>query len=264
MKPFILVSYFYASPKSVLLRKLLDNRDKIELVIDCGAFSFLSSGKHVSIDDYCAFCKDLPPDVPYFMLDEPYNAKKTRENWDYMLKKGLKPLPVFVHGEGIPRLKELMKDHDWIAVGGGDLRLSKSETYEYIKWVLQQSGGAKQLHIFGKVLIELFKYYHVKSFDNASLYQANAYHKIWIEGRLVDIRKVPKARLLTLMDKYGFDPGYVKDLTKTGIWMSLLGVLTYKEYAEFLYKRYGVKYFTAVNKPVIVNMFLEHVCSEND
>ena len=207
MKPFILVSYFYLQKENAFYRNVFDAAEagKIKLLIDCGGYSFINSGAVLDIDRYCSFCKTVPKDAEYFSLDIPYDPSTTRKNFAYMMKKGLRPIPVYTAGDTFDNLKAYVKWYPRIAIGGGNMFIDRQNAVAYIKSILDHVGGDK-LHIFGKFLPELFKTYKVKSCDISSANgRAQKLGTIWLDGRYIGIKEVTKTLLITLCSKYKID-----------------------------------------------------------
>lgn len=84
-----LLSYFYA-------KTLRENTFATDIFIDSGAFTAWTSKKAISIDDYIAFIKENRNQITaYANLDVIGNPQGSLDNYDYMVSKGLSPLPVF-------------------------------------------------------------------------------------------------------------------------------------------------------------------------
>ena len=86
--------------------------------IDSGAFSAMSLGKAINIDQYCNFIKEMQ--IPlYANLDVIGNSESSLKNYEYMVNKGLKPLPVFHWKENIIYLDKILdSDIDYFCLGG--------------------------------------------------------------------------------------------------------------------------------------------------
>lgn len=68
----------------------------IGLFIDCGAWTAYTKGVKLTLDDYCAFltARNNPNDI-YLSLDVMHNGKKSFTNWQEMVKRGFKPIPIY-------------------------------------------------------------------------------------------------------------------------------------------------------------------------
>src|SRR5271169_933508 len=92
----ILFSYAYVSKISGVSKVLNSQKNQCRALLDSGAFTAFKQGYQIDINEYCAFLKS--PTFPierYFMLDVIGDPKATKKNLEIMLKKGLKPIPVF-------------------------------------------------------------------------------------------------------------------------------------------------------------------------
>jgi hypothetical protein len=253
MKPFILVSYFYLQRENAFYRKVFDAADKIKLIIDCGGYSFINSGANLNIDEYCAFCKRIPPGkgIEYFSYDVPYDPATTRRNFVYMVSKGLQPIPVYTAGDTFPNLQGYVNKYPRVAIGGGNMFIDRQNAVAYIKRILDHVGGSK-LHIFGKFLPELFKTYKVKSCDISSANgRAQKLGTVWLDGRYIGIKELTKTLLIGLCDKYKIDLDTVT-YPKTGAWTIAISAASFLDYAFNLYKRYGTELYLATSREDVV------------
>lgn len=102
------------------LAKLIgENYAALRFIIDSGAFTAWRAGKAIALDDYCRFLEQLPF-VPwrYFALDVVGDPHATLRNYETMLKRGFKPVPVFTRGERVPLLERYYETSDVVAFGG--------------------------------------------------------------------------------------------------------------------------------------------------
>ena len=110
-----------------LLTSYIEQRKKKELKIpnskkiflDSGAYS-VSTGKAViDIDEYIEFINKYKSLFEvYANLDVIGNAKLTDRNQKYMESKGLKPLPTFHYGTDYNELNKMIKNYNYIGLGG--------------------------------------------------------------------------------------------------------------------------------------------------
>lgn len=111
--------------------------------LDSGAYSAWSRGVQIDLDEYCAFIRqnieqievyaslDAIPGAPGRVATEAERHAAAEQSWDnylYMVREGLDPLPVYHYGEDMKYL-ERMLDYGctYIGIGGlvgvpGDLR----------------------------------------------------------------------------------------------------------------------------------------------
>ncbi len=129
----LLHSFEYKEAFLSVLQKF-DIRNKFYM-IDSGAFSAWSKGTKVNIDEYIDFCKFVTtkyPDNNWQIVnldvipgafgrvptagERAYSAQKGWENYEYMMKKGIKPIHIFHQFEDFKWLKQLMASSDYIGV----------------------------------------------------------------------------------------------------------------------------------------------------
>lgn len=105
--------------KKPLVDILNKNKSDVDFILDSGAFTAWKAKKEIKLDDYCRFIESLPfvPDR-YFMLDVIGNPSATMKNYELMLKRGFKPVPVFTRGEDVSILEEYFKTSDMVGIGG--------------------------------------------------------------------------------------------------------------------------------------------------
>ena len=112
-----LFSYFYIKEKNIKL--------KATDFLDSGAFSAMNSGKKIDLDKYIAYIKKHKIKL-YANLDVIGNAKASLKNLNYMIDKGLTPIPVFHINEDFKYLEEYCKNFTYIALGGlAQLRIKR-------------------------------------------------------------------------------------------------------------------------------------------
>lgn len=93
---------------------------KVELFLDSGAFSAMTQGVTIDIQEYIQFIKENEDVIEvYANLDVIGSAELTYKNQRIMEQAGLKPLPVFHYGEDVKWLKKyLAQGYEYIALGG--------------------------------------------------------------------------------------------------------------------------------------------------
>lgn len=97
-----------------------EQKKRVELFIDSGAYSAWSQGKEIDINEYIKFIKEHEALIDvYANLDVIGDAEATWHNQMIMEKAGLKPLPVYHYGEDEKWLKRILaKGYDYISLGG--------------------------------------------------------------------------------------------------------------------------------------------------
>lgn len=119
MKPRlnVLVAYPYMNPQVIeLLGKC---GPWLRFTLDSGAFTAWKAGKPIQLDDYCRFLEGLPiKPWRYFTLDVIGDPEGTMRNYETMLARGFKPVPIFTRGEDPSVLEEFYKTSDVVGIGG--------------------------------------------------------------------------------------------------------------------------------------------------
>jgi len=112
-----LVAYPYMNPQ--VIESLRAVGPALRFVLDSGAFTAWKAGKPIQLDDYCRFLERLPiKPWRYFTLDVIGNPDGTLRNYETMLARGFKPVPIFTRGEDPSVLDDYYKTSDVVGVGG--------------------------------------------------------------------------------------------------------------------------------------------------
>lgn len=114
----VLISYAYAREDEGMFGRFAE-RDDVELLLDCGAFTALNAGKPIDLKEYIEFLRRWRSRLfGYLALDVVGDPVGTERNLATMLDAGLRPIPVHVRGDGEDRMNELFAMSDWVACGG--------------------------------------------------------------------------------------------------------------------------------------------------
>lgn len=152
-----------------------ENKKRVELFLDSGAYSAWAQGKEIDIQKYIEFIKDNINVIDiYANLDVIGNAEATWKNQLIMEKAGLNPLPVFHYGEDIKWLKKLLdKQYSYISLGGmvpistGDLFVWLGELFS--NYLTDKHGmPIVKVHGFGLTSLRLMLKYPWYSVDSTS------------------------------------------------------------------------------------------------
>lgn len=152
-----------------------EQKKRVELFLDSGAFSAWSQGKKIDIQEYIKFIKEHEGLLEvYANLDVIGSAEKTWENQMIMEKAGLYPLPVFHYGEDEKWLKRILaKGYEYISLGG----MVPISTGDLIHWLdylfktyLCDAEGMPivKVHGFGLTSLRLMLRYPWMSVDSTS------------------------------------------------------------------------------------------------
>ncbi len=111
----VLVAYPYVKDGMIKEMTPLINSGHIRWLLDSGAFTAHNSGKDITLDEYCRFLDRLPVKPwRYFMLDVIGNPDATWNNYQKMLSRGYKPVPIFTYGSDLQLVDEYYKTSDYI------------------------------------------------------------------------------------------------------------------------------------------------------
>ena len=89
------------------------------LIVDSGAFSAFTVGKTIRLDEYCAYLERHRGAWDHAItLDKIGDPAATRRNTARMHERGLPVMPVFTAGETLAEFDAMVRDHQYVAVGG--------------------------------------------------------------------------------------------------------------------------------------------------
>lgn len=153
---------------------------KINIIIDSGAFSAWRSGKPIKLDQYCDYLlANLDWITSYVALDviipgDPERAaQESFDNFLYMRKRGLEPIPVFHVGEDISWLHRMLDQKcEYIGLSASSLvsRNQVDDWYSYAWSHIVNSDGLPvvKAHAFGEGRVESLKQFPWYSADSTS------------------------------------------------------------------------------------------------
>lgn len=110
-------SYAYITKK--LLNDIVENRNFKHIFLDCGAYTVMTQGQVIKLEDYIEFCQELPSEVEAIAsLDVIGDGDATKHNWDVMRKEISGVIPTYHYGEDPKLLEYYVKNTDYVALGG--------------------------------------------------------------------------------------------------------------------------------------------------
>lgn len=168
----ILVAYPYMEDKIKLIN---ENKHLIRFVLDSGAFTAWKANKKIELDDYCKFIERLPfKPWKYFTLDVVGNPDATLKNYEIMLRRGFKPIPIFTRGEDIKAIDEYYKTSDIVGIGG---LVGTPGNKGFVKGIMKIIGNRK-VHWLGFVHLDFIKQYKPYMCDSSTWSAAPRYGRI--------------------------------------------------------------------------------------
>ena len=242
--------------KKNVIEILKENQSRIRFVLDSGAFTAWKAGKEITVDEYCSFIESLPfKPWRYFTLDKIGDPDGSFKNYNLMLERGFKPVPIFTRGEDVSMIDEYYKTSDVLGIGG---LVQTKGNKGFVKGIMSKIGDRK-VHWLGfnaKYFLAYYKPYMCDSsswsssfrFASAKVYDKNGK---WMAFTKKDFSKKPSDKLLRLIESHGVDP---KRLAINSQWSN--GNKS-EEYAiETLTHRTWVKFQKDLKDKLDVNFFL--------
>jgi hypothetical protein len=183
------------------------------LLLDCGAYTAWTSGKPVDLDDYCRFLENPPvPLWRYFSLDVVGDPDQTWRNYQIMLQRGFKPLPIFTPGESLERMEAYYETSDVVGFGGLNA-MKAGRKHNYVRTVMQHARGRK-VHLLGYTTLEHLKALRPYMCDASSWESGARYAMLNLylgRGRVVMLKKRdfvtrPSDAVMNRIRELGMDP----------------------------------------------------------
>lgn len=269
----VLMSYAYMRNMN---EKVIDNvftNNNIKILLDCGAFTALNSGKEIKLDDYMQFIRKYEKYIyRYIALDVIGDVKKTEYNLKEMLRNGFKPMPVHIRGDSEKRMNELFEMSDYVAFGGLKRPRAGHCPKEYVKLKMKWAAGRK-VHWLGYTKLDMLCTFTPTSCDSSNItgslrFGSMAFYhdnnnKMTMYTYDDIIRKFPK-NMEKLITWRGFDPSMLFDNefwhhgSRTGLNLSwTISANSFIRYTLDLKKYLNIDYFLAVTEADILPLIKE-------
>lgn len=250
----ILISYPYITKD--VIRWVSQHQKDIRLLIDSGAFTNWKAGKESSVDEYMNFIESLPVKPwRYFVLDKIGDSQGTKQNYETMLNRGFKPVPVFTRGSDLNDLDYYYETSDIVGIGG---LVGTKNSKGYLKHVVQNNKN-RPLHWLGLTNSAMIGYFRPYSCDASSWESGGRYGSIAVymgKGVFKSYTKkqafetAPSSEMWKAIRSYGFNP---RDLQIEENWRGgwstsrTLGCQSWIRYAMDVEKHFNTKVFLASN-----------------
>jgi len=250
----ILVAYPYM--KNEVINELKKNKKDIRFLLDSGAFTAWKSGKAISIDEYCSFIEKLPiKPWRYFTLDVIGDPEKTLNNYNTMIDRGFKPIPIFTRGEDLSLIDEYYKTSDVVGLGG---LVGTKGNKNFVKGIMEVIGDRK-VHWLGFNTKAFISHYKPYMCDSSSWSSAVRYASVklyqekgkWFHVGKQDFIKKPKQEIIDLILSYGMNPRLMaskdqwKNSGKGDYGLEILTCRSWTKYQLDLFKNLGTHFFLA-------------------
>ena len=185
--PYVLESFAYFVPQQVQQVK-----NTKMFLLDSGAFTFMSgNGGKVNFDEYLeryiAFINET--DIRYFFeldVDSIVGYERVKDYRRTLERKtGRRCIPVWHKSRGLDEYKRMVKEYDYIAIGGiasGDIKRTE---YKYFTPLLNYAHHAGcKVHGLGFTNTELLHKYPFDSVDSTSWISGGRYGQVYrFDGR---------------------------------------------------------------------------------
>jgi hypothetical protein len=245
--------------------QLVEREQDLRLLFDSGAFTAWRSGKPIALDDYCRGIESLPVQPwRYFVLDVIGDPAGTMRNFEVMLARGFKPIPIFTRGEDISVLDDYFSSADIVGIGG---LVGTKGNRAFLNAVMKRA-GARHVHWLGFTRHEYLKFYRPYMCDSSRWENGARYGNFELHVGSqppLNISKTefatqPEQRVLDSLAALGFNPYQLRERSAWHGWNSVIrkicaanAVLRSLDVERNL----GTKIFSAINRGLHMAMFLD-------
>lgn len=189
-------------------------------LLDSGAFTFMSnSKKQVNWDEYVKKYANFinENNIKYFFeldIDNIVGIKEVerlRKKLEKLTNK--KCIPVWHKSRGLDYWKKMVKDYDYVAIGGIVTKEIKQQDYKYFLPLLKIAKDNNcKVHGLGFTNLKSLSKYPFYSADSTSWKSGNRFGTLYIfkDNKLVQIKK-PKNKRIVTNEKYGMVEKFVFD-----------------------------------------------------
>ncbi len=274
----ILFAYPYFTDANIKILSEFD-RSKFRLIVDSGAFSAYNSGHEIKFDEYRTFL-DKIKFLKYeaaVQLDVVFNPEETHKNYLKHKELGDDVCPVFTRGDDWKYMAKLLKNKEYIFVGGVQ---KGNGAKEFAKYCLERTRDNK-VHYLAFIRPDWINHYMPFSVDASSWSSSAQFGQMSLymgNGRMKtldrqDFIKRPSEIILKRFREIGFDYNMVMNLAKESSWrlenkfdyvkdvnlQSLnvfASILSYIKYSVEAQNRVGTKVYLAQNASCYTSMFV--------
>lgn len=269
----LLTSFAYAGGSKNLaeLVQQMHKSGRINLMYDSGAISLFNNAKgkkFISLESYCEWLQHFGNDCDkYIMLDKIRDTRQTKQNYEYMISKGLKPMFVFtIDDTDFDYLNSTLKNNRNICIAGC-VKEKGGWMVQRFQNVYKHTDCKALIHGLGYVTYPNSFRLNLTSIDSTTWNDGQKYglcfyfkegvkrivYKWILEGK----QKFP-IEVLKLFDLYEITPkDYINLDNHRGSlsidkFLSMIAYLRYQEYAKIN----GVRLFLSVSSGVDVRHLL--------
>ena len=170
--PYILESFYYI--KDWML-EYIKSEDCKMFLLDSGAFTFMSNRKKVDFEDYLYKYINFinKHDIKYFFeldIDSVVGLKEVERFREILEREtGKKSIPVWHKSRGKQYFLDMVREYDYVAIGGIASREIKRSEYKYFPWFIEQAHKHNcKIHGLGFTNTKLLKKYKFDSVDSTA------------------------------------------------------------------------------------------------
>lgn len=260
-----LVAYPYMNQR--VIDALISRKNEIDFLLDSGAFTAWKAGKPIALDDYCKFIESLPiKPWRYFTLDVIGDPEASMKNYEIMIDRGFKPLPIFTRGENHEMLEKYYETSDVVGIGG---LVGTQKNKAFVNGIMKKVGKRK-VHWLGFTSIDFIKTYKPYMCDSSSWSSGIRYGALSLYKGYGKFERVTKKQFLEnpsdyikeLIKKHGINP---QDLAFSEHWVNRLGTSAlrtscFRSWAMFqddVVKNTGTKFFLACASEQDIKSFFD-------
>jgi len=142
------------------------------------------------LDEYIAFIHKYEKQLTgYVNLDIIYNAEKSWEIQQYMEKGGVRPIPVFHHGEDFKWLYKYAEEYDYIGIGGVASGMARTEFEGFCDQcfkIIEKVKPTLKVHGFAITAVKYMLKWPWYSCDSTSWLKLTAFGKVWVPRAAAD------------------------------------------------------------------------------
>lgn len=269
----VLLAYPYLDKKTRDSVVRAQRAGHIRFILDSGAFTAWRQGSVIELDDYCRFIEGLEePPWRYFTLDVVGDPEGTWKNYETMLKRGFKPVPIFTRGDDPAMIDRYYETSDLVAIGG---LVGTPRNRGFVKGIMTVVGDRK-VHWLGFTVFDFLRIYRPYSADSSTwsmsirfgvldLWDPNFARMVRVSRK--DFVKRPSDAVARLMAFYGEK---VESLSHSSQWRNIkrnngttaMRRLTYRSsirMAKDITEKLGVNMFIAYAHASEIRFALEAV-----
>jgi len=170
--PYLLESFYYIKDWQI---EYIKSEDCKMFMLDSGAFTFMSNSKKIDFEDYLYKYIDFinKHDIKYFFeldIDSVVGLKEVEKYREILEREtGKKSTPVWHKSRGKQYFLDMVKEYDYVAIGGIVTGEIKRSEYKYFPWFIEQAHKHNcKIHGLGFTNTKLLKKYKFDSVDSTS------------------------------------------------------------------------------------------------